>query len=56
MAYLLLAIAVVVALFGVMKASRNAQPGHSVPWGQLLIWAALFGGGLSIWLLSVRVP
>jgi len=55
MAYLLLAVAAVVALFGIVKVSRITQPSHGVPWGQLFMWAVLFGGGLSIWLLSARV-
>ena len=54
MAYLLLAVAAVVVLFGVAKVSRTAQPSHGVPWGQLLVWAVLFSGGLTIWLLSTR--
>ena len=55
MAYLLLAVAAVVILFGVAKVTRTAEPSHGVPWGQLLMWAVLFGGGLSIWLLSARM-
>ena len=54
MAYLLLAVAAVIALFGLAKVSRAVHPSHGVPWGQLLVWAVLFGGGLSSWLLSVR--
>lgn len=55
MAYLLLAVTAVVMLVGVAKVIRGAEPSHRVPWGQLLIWAVLFGGGLSIWLFSTRI-
>jgi uncharacterized membrane protein YsdA (DUF1294 family) len=55
MAYLLLAVAVVVMLFGLGKVSRTAQPSRRIPWGPLLLWAVLFGGGLSIWLASARI-
>jgi uncharacterized membrane protein YsdA (DUF1294 family) len=55
MAYLLLAVAVGVMLFGLGKVSRTAPPAHRIPWGQLLLWAVLFGGGLSIWLISARI-
>jgi hypothetical protein len=48
---LLLAIVAIIGLFGIAKIRRATQPAHGVPWGQLLVWAALFGGGLSIWLL-----
>lgn len=51
MPYLLLAVAILIGLFGITKISRTAQPAHGVPWGRLLIWAGLFGGSLSIWLM-----
>jgi len=50
---LLLAVAVIIGLFGITKVSRATQPAQ-VPWGQLLVWAALFGGSLSIWLLTAK--
>jgi hypothetical protein len=53
--YLLLAVAAIVMLIGVARVSRNAQPPHRTPWGALLVWAVLFGAGLSIWLMSVRI-
>ena len=52
---LLLAVAAIIMLFGVARVSRNAQPSHRTPWGALLVWAVLFGAGLSIWLMSVRI-
>jgi hypothetical protein len=55
MAYLLLAVAAMIVLLGISKVARTAQPGHVVPWGQLLVWAILFGGGLSIWLMATRI-
>jgi len=55
MAYLLLAVVTVIALFGIAKISRTARPLHGVPWGSLLVWAVLFGGGLTIWLMSARI-
>jgi hypothetical protein len=55
MAYLLLAVASIVMFVGVAKVSGHAQPGHAVPWRQLLVWAVLFAGGLPIWLLSPRI-
>ena len=55
MAYLLLAVAALVMLFGLGKVSRTAQPSRRIPWDQLLLWAVLFGGGLSIWLISARI-
>ena len=55
MAYLLLAVAVVIVLIGISKVARTTQQGDTVPWGQLLVWAILFGGGLSIWLMATRV-
>ena len=55
MPYLLVAIAAIVMLIGVAKVSRNAQPSHRTPWRALLVWAVLFGAGLSIWLMSIRI-
>jgi hypothetical protein len=55
MAYLLLAVAVLITLLGLAKVSRTAPTAHRIPWGQLLLWAVLFGGGLSIWLISARI-
>ena len=55
MAYLLLAVAAVIALIEIAKVARTAQPAHGVPWGQLLVWAVLFVGSVSIWLLSARM-
>jgi hypothetical protein len=54
MASLLLTVAAVIVLVAISKVARTAQPGHAVPWGQLLVWAILFGGGLSIWLMATR--
>jgi hypothetical protein len=48
---LLLAAAAIIGLFGIAKIRRATPAAHGVPWGQLLVWAALFGGSLSIWLL-----
>ena len=53
MPYLLLTIVAIVALAGMAKVTRTAQPGRT-PWGSLLLWAILFVAGLSIWLMSVR--
>jgi hypothetical protein len=51
MPYLLLTVAAIIGLFGIAKIRRAGQPAQDVPWGQWLVWAALFGGSLSIWLL-----
>ena len=55
MPYLLLAVAALVMLFGVAKVSRTPKPLRGMPWGQLLVWAILFCGGLSIWIMSARI-
>jgi uncharacterized membrane protein YsdA (DUF1294 family) len=54
MPYLLLALAAIVFLFGVAKVSRVAQS-RRTPWGSLLVWAVLFGAGLTVWLMSARI-
>jgi hypothetical protein len=54
MPYLFLVVALIVALFGVAKVSRTAQP-HGTPWRSLLLWAVLFSAGLSIWLMSAHI-
>ena len=53
--YLLVTLVTIVMLFGFARVSRHARPSHRTPWGALLLWAVLFGAGLSIWLMSVRI-
>jgi hypothetical protein len=48
--YLLLVTAAVVAMIGLVKL-RSTGP-HGTPWGALLVWASLFGLGLTVWLVS----
>jgi len=51
----LLVVAANVMLFGLAKISRTTRPSHGTPWGALLVWAVLFGAGVSIWLMSAPV-
>ena len=50
MAYVLIAVVAVVVLMGIRKVTHAAQPART-PWGPLLLWAVLLGGGVSIWML-----
>lgn len=53
--YVLLAVAAFFCLFGVAKVTRAARPYGTAPWGSLLLWAVLFGAGVTVWFMSARI-
>jgi len=53
MAYVLVLVAVLVFIHG-MTQLKHAESSRT-PWGLLLVWAVLFFGGASIWVLAARI-
>ncbi len=53
MPYLLVAAALLITIRGVVTLNASREP-QGVPWASLVIWAALFGGGLAAWLTCAR--
>ncbi len=51
---LLLVIAAVITVVGLTKL-RRAVRSHDLPWGALIVWALLLGGGISMWVMSTRI-
>ena len=50
MAYALVLVAALVFLYGMTQLKRVESA--KTPWGLLLIWAVLFFGGASVWMLA----
>ena len=50
MPYALLLVAAIVFIFGT-KQLKHAESGRT-PWGALLVWAVLFFGGASVWMIA----
>ena len=51
--YVLVAVAVLVFIFGVTQLKHTES--RLIPWGALLVWAALFFGGASVWMFAAGI-
>ena len=53
MPYGTVAVAVLVFIFGVTQLKHTES--RRTPWGALLVWAALFFGGASVWMFAAGI-